>query len=79
VKFSSPCLHGLVADIHPDGLTRVFATVKTTPNVRDLPENYQAVLEWARVSYVVVVPSRTKTLTAEQSGIDGLSELRCVG
>jgi hypothetical protein len=36
----------------PDGLTQVFATVKTTPNVRDLPANYQAVIEWGRISSV---------------------------
>jgi hypothetical protein len=35
-----------------DGLTHIFATVKTTPDVRGLPENYQAVLEWARISSV---------------------------
>jgi len=35
-----------------DGLTHIFATVKTTNDVRDLPQNYRAVLEWARVSYV---------------------------
>jgi hypothetical protein len=33
-----------------DGLTQIFATVKVTPNVRDLPANYKAVLEWARMS-----------------------------
>lgn len=33
-----------------DGLTHVFATIKHTPNVRDLPENYKAVIEWARIS-----------------------------
>ncbi|KAF7292459.1 PX-domain-containing protein [Mycena chlorophos] len=33
-----------------DGLTQIFATVKVTPNVRDLPPNYRSVLEWARMS-----------------------------
>ncbi|KAH7929468.1 hypothetical protein BV22DRAFT_128309 [Leucogyrophana mollusca] len=33
-----------------DGLTHVFATIKVTPDVRGLPSNYQAVLEWARIS-----------------------------
>lgn len=33
-----------------DGLTQVFATIKVHTNVQDLPENYRAVLEWARVS-----------------------------
>ncbi|THH28956.1 hypothetical protein EUX98_g5244 [Antrodiella citrinella] len=33
-----------------DGLTHIFATVKETPEVRNLPENYHAVIEWARIS-----------------------------
>ncbi|KAF9247067.1 hypothetical protein BU15DRAFT_84631 [Melanogaster broomeanus] len=33
-----------------DGLTHVFATIKVTPDVRQLPENYKAVVEWARIS-----------------------------
>ncbi|KAJ7908340.1 hypothetical protein B0H13DRAFT_2233333 [Mycena leptocephala] len=33
-----------------DGLTQIFATVKVTPSVRDLPPNYKSVLEWARMS-----------------------------
>ena len=33
-----------------DGLTHVFATIKHTPDIRDLPANYQAVIEWARIS-----------------------------
>ncbi|KNZ78056.1 PX domain-containing protein [Termitomyces sp. J132] len=38
-----------------DGLTHIFATVKVTPDVRDLPANYQAVLEWARISMASTV------------------------
>ncbi|KAK7061740.1 PX-domain-containing protein [Favolaschia claudopus] len=38
-----------------DGLTQIFATVKVTPNVRDLPQNYKAVLEWARMSLASTV------------------------
>ncbi|KAG6831606.1 hypothetical protein H0H92_009079 [Tricholoma furcatifolium] len=38
-----------------DGLTHIFATVKVTPNVRDLPEDYRAVLEWARISMASTV------------------------
>ncbi|KAG6884712.1 hypothetical protein C0993_008780 [Termitomyces sp. T159_Od127] len=38
-----------------DGLTHIFATIKVTPDVRDLPENYQAVLEWARISMASTV------------------------
>lgn len=33
-----------------DGLTHIFATIKVTPNIQDLPQNYQAVFEWARIS-----------------------------
>lgn len=33
-----------------DGLTHIFATIKTTPYARDLPPNYLAVLEWGRIS-----------------------------
>ena len=35
-----------------DGLTHVFATVKVTPDIRGLPDNYKAVVEWARISSV---------------------------
>ncbi|SJL02010.1 uncharacterized protein ARMOST_05334 [Armillaria ostoyae] len=38
-----------------DGLTNVFATVKVTPDIRSLPGNYQAVLEWARISLASTV------------------------
>ncbi|KAF8076412.1 hypothetical protein FPV67DRAFT_1407785 [Lyophyllum atratum] len=38
-----------------DGLTRVFSTIKVTPDVRGLPQNYQAVLEWARISLASTV------------------------
>ena len=33
-----------------DGLSRVFTTIKQTPNINDLPDNYKSVLEWARIS-----------------------------
>jgi len=36
-----------------DGLTQIFGTIKVTPNVHDLPPDYQAVLEWARISSVL--------------------------
>jgi hypothetical protein len=39
---------------HSDGLTHVFATIKVTPDVRGLPDNYKAVMEWARISLVVL-------------------------
>lgn len=35
-----------------DGLTRMFAVIKTTDDVRDLPPDFQAVLEWGRISLV---------------------------
>ncbi|GAA5913550.1 PX domain-containing protein [Sporobolomyces salmoneus] len=33
-----------------DGLTRVFATIRQTENVEDLPIEYRKVIEWARIS-----------------------------
>ncbi|TFK75886.1 hypothetical protein BDN72DRAFT_831324 [Pluteus cervinus] len=33
-----------------DGLTNIFSIVKSTPDIRQLPANYQAVVEWARIS-----------------------------
>ncbi|KAL0579700.1 hypothetical protein V5O48_002330 [Marasmius crinis-equi] len=38
-----------------DGLTTVFATIKVTPHVKDLPANYQSVIEWARISMASTV------------------------
>ncbi|KAF7775910.1 hypothetical protein Agabi119p4_4303 [Agaricus bisporus var. burnettii] len=38
-----------------DGLQKIFGTIKETPNVRDLPPNYQAVVEWARISLASTV------------------------
>ncbi|KAJ3894149.1 hypothetical protein GG344DRAFT_41831 [Lentinula edodes] len=53
-------LRGAVKDMKgdimgQDGLTHVFAIIKKTPNVRDLPSNFRAVLEWARVSLASTV------------------------
>ncbi|KAK4051758.1 hypothetical protein OIO90_004582 [Microbotryomycetes sp. JL221] len=36
--------------VEKDGLTRVFATIRETENVEDLPIKYLKVLEWARIS-----------------------------
>lgn len=36
--------------VQRDGLSRVFATVKSTPRMEDLPESYRALLSWARIS-----------------------------
>ncbi|KAJ3560244.1 hypothetical protein NP233_g10967 [Leucocoprinus birnbaumii] len=44
-----------LAILHSDGLTHVFGTIKVTPNIRDLPPNYQAVTEWARISLASTV------------------------
>ncbi|TBU49550.1 hypothetical protein BD309DRAFT_881952 [Dichomitus squalens] len=38
-----------------DGLTHIFATIKDTPDVRNLPPSYQAVMEWARISLASTV------------------------
>ncbi|GBE79553.1 hypothetical protein SCP_0207530 [Sparassis crispa] len=38
-----------------DGLTRIFATIKQTEDVHKLPENYQAVVEWARITLASTV------------------------
>lgn len=35
-----------------DGLTRVFGIIRVTENVRDLPDEYQAVIEWGRITSV---------------------------
>jgi hypothetical protein len=40
--------------VKQDGLTRVFATIRQTPNVRDLPVEYQKLIEWARISCAAV-------------------------
>ncbi|KIN93038.1 hypothetical protein M404DRAFT_17347 [Pisolithus tinctorius Marx 270] len=36
--------------IGKDGLMQVFAIIKVTPSIEQLPKNYQAVIEWARIS-----------------------------
>lgn len=36
--------------IQHDGLTRIFATIKSTPRIEDLPEKYKALLKWGRIS-----------------------------
>lgn len=38
------------ANCGSDGLTNIFATVKSTPIAKDLPANYRAVLEWGRIT-----------------------------
>lgn len=36
-----------------DGLSHIFGTIKVTPDIRGLPTNYRAVIEWARISSVL--------------------------
>ncbi|THV08533.1 hypothetical protein K435DRAFT_642163 [Dendrothele bispora CBS 962.96] len=48
-------LRGAVRDMKgdlmdKDGVTHIFDIIKITPNIRDLPSNFQAVIEWARIS-----------------------------
>lgn len=42
-----------ITSISLDGLSHVFGTIKITPDIRGLPANYQAVVEWARISQVL--------------------------
>ncbi|KAF7301685.1 PX-domain-containing protein [Mycena indigotica] len=56
-----------------DGLTQIFATVKVTPNVRDLPPNYRAVLEWARMSLASTI---FHTFVASDSASETFSSLK---
>ncbi|KAF8607628.1 hypothetical protein BDV93DRAFT_536552 [Ceratobasidium sp. AG-I] len=56
-----------------DGLSRVFGTIKTTPNVRDLPPDYKAVLEWARISLASTI---FQQLVATDSASETLSNLK---
>lgn len=41
--------------IKKDGLSRVFSTIRTTPNVNDLPERYRRLLEWGRISLAATI------------------------
>ncbi|KZT62904.1 hypothetical protein CALCODRAFT_513796 [Calocera cornea HHB12733] len=56
-----------------DGLTRVFATVKVTPDVRDLPPDYQAVLAWGRISLAATI---FQTFVASDTGSETLANLK---
>jgi hypothetical protein len=47
-----PRFPGRETDQTVDGLTRLFAVIKTTDDVRGLPSDFQAVLEWGRISLV---------------------------
>ncbi|CAE6391884.1 unnamed protein product [Rhizoctonia solani] len=56
-----------------DGLSRIFATIKSTQDVRDLPADYQAVLEWARISLASTV---FQHLVAADSASETLANLK---
>ncbi|KAG9127594.1 hypothetical protein FRC07_011912 [Ceratobasidium sp. 392] len=56
-----------------DGLSRIFATIKTTPDVRNLPSDYQAVLEWARISLASTI---FQHLVASDSASETLANLK---
>ena len=36
--------------VRRDGLSRIFGTIKATPNMYDLPKEYLALISWARIS-----------------------------
>ncbi|CAA7259770.1 unnamed protein product [Cyclocybe aegerita] len=38
-----------------DGLTHVFGIIKVTPDIQGLPDNFKAVVEWARISLASTV------------------------
>ncbi|KAF5370136.1 hypothetical protein D9758_001026 [Tetrapyrgos nigripes] len=38
-----------------DGLSHIFGIIKVTPSIRDLPPNFQSVIEWARISMASTV------------------------
>ncbi|KAH9061017.1 hypothetical protein EDB87DRAFT_1724355, partial [Lactarius vividus] len=53
-------LRGLVKSVKgdllgKDGLTRMFEVIKTSDNVRSLPPEFQAVIEWGRISLASTV------------------------
>ncbi|CAE6523036.1 unnamed protein product [Rhizoctonia solani] len=56
-----------------DGLSRIFATIKTTQDVRDLPADYRAVLEWARISLASTI---FQQLVAADSASETLANLK---
>ncbi|KAF8681509.1 PX-associated [Rhizoctonia solani] len=56
-----------------DGLSRIFATIKATQDVRDLPADYKAVLEWARISLASTI---FQHLVAADSASETLANLK---
>ncbi|KAG8691993.1 hypothetical protein FRC11_012339 [Ceratobasidium sp. 423] len=56
-----------------DGLSHIFATIKATQDVRDLPADYRAVLEWARISLASTI---FQQLVAADSASETLANLK---
>ncbi|KAG8890630.1 hypothetical protein FRB98_007185 [Tulasnella sp. 332] len=48
-----------------DGLSHIFSIIRATPNVKDLPPDYKAVLEWGRVTLASTI---FQQLVASDSG-----------
>ncbi|KDQ20745.1 hypothetical protein BOTBODRAFT_26762 [Botryobasidium botryosum FD-172 SS1] len=65
---------GVKGDIMgPDGLTRIFATVKKTENVSELPQEYKAVIEWGRISLASAI---FQQLVASDSASETFANLK---
>ncbi|KAH7105679.1 hypothetical protein BKA62DRAFT_741511 [Auriculariales sp. MPI-PUGE-AT-0066] len=56
-----------------DGIQRVFATIKKTPDAKNLPAEYRAVLEWGRISLASTI---FQTFIASDSGSETLKNLK---
>ncbi|KAF8559087.1 hypothetical protein OG21DRAFT_1454290 [Imleria badia] len=56
-----------------DGLSHVFAVIKVTPHVRQLPDNHQAVLEWAKISLASTI---FQTFMASDNSSDTFTSLK---
>src|SRR6266511_1454278 len=46
-------IHRETDSLIEDGLSRFFSVIKLTPDIHNLPQNYQSVVEWGRVSFVL--------------------------
>ncbi|KAF8309595.1 hypothetical protein DL93DRAFT_2062783 [Clavulina sp. PMI_390] len=57
----------------PDGLTHIFSVIRQTPDVNDLPPNFQAVLEWGRISLASTIFHH---FIASDSGHESLQGLK---
>ncbi|PPQ77762.1 hypothetical protein CVT25_011197 [Psilocybe cyanescens] len=59
-----------------DGLTHIFATIKVTPDIRDLPSNYHAVVEWARISLTSLASTVFQMFIASDDASETFSGLK---